>query len=63
MPENLLGVVRSESAWIWKSPLMMSSDGDGTKIFKLILEYFKKGRHFGRWRAIDVKKDGFLVAS
>ena len=32
MPENLLGVDRSESAWILKSPLMMSSDGDGTKI-------------------------------
>ena len=63
MPENLLGVDRSESAWILKSPLMMSSDGDGNKNFEKILEFIKKGGHFRRWRAIDVKKDGFLIAS
>ena len=49
MPENLLGVVRSESAWILKSPLMMSSDSDGTKI---------SSRFWNSSRKVDILEDG-----
>ena len=51
MPENLLGVVRSESAWILKSPLMMSSDGDGTTISSM-------GSGIPELRKVDILEDG-----
>ena len=62
MPENLLGVDRSESAWILKSPLIMSSDGDGTKISRRFWNSSRKVDILEDGRAIDVKKDGFLIA-
>ena len=40
---------RSESAWILKSPLMMSSDGDGTKI---------SSRFWNSSRKVDILEDG-----
>ena len=49
MPENLLGVVRSESACILKSPLMMSSDGAGTKISSIFWNSLRK---------VDILDDG-----
>ena len=49
MPENLLGVDRSESVWVLKSPLIMSSDGDGTKISR---------RFWNSSRKVDILEDG-----
>ena len=45
-----------------KSPVMICSEGKGTKKFKKVLEFVKKGRDFRRWRTIDINKESFFVA-
>ena len=45
-----------------KSPVMVSSEGKGTKKFKKVLKFIKKGRDFRRWRTVDIEKDSFFVA-
>ena len=45
-----------------KSPVMISSEGKGTKNSRRFWNSSKKGRDFRRWKTIDIKKDSFFVA-